>query len=114
MLSYSSAVNLSEGDLHSTLPLLVLETAFGDCSEARRAERCRAKRHPRTETAQASDGETKSRTSEAEERVTPRLLRFVRRVKVGVVYVHQVVFVVVHDRGADRDRHAHKGASTCA
>ena len=46
MLSYSSAVNLSEGDLHSTLPLLVLETAFGDCSEARRAERCRAKRHP--------------------------------------------------------------------
>ena len=36
VLSYSSAVNLSEGDLHSTLPLLVVETAFGDCIEARR------------------------------------------------------------------------------
>ena len=30
VLSYSSAVNLSEGDLHSTLPLLVVETAFGE------------------------------------------------------------------------------------
>ena len=36
VLSYSSAVNLSEGDLHSTLPLLVVETAFGDCIEARK------------------------------------------------------------------------------